>query len=579
MKKPLSLSLVLWLLVGIPSAFLTCFLAYSGYRYSLEWEQQLRLEIVDQAEELARRVEVEIERVEGTLTTLSQSESIQSGDLKRFYAYSQRVQQQSTNLAAISLVDRNDRVVFLSFAPMPVDVMAAQANSVHEVFASGLSTLSKPFRSPIRDTMVIALNVPVIRNGQVVYCLRGIVRIEALSKLVQTLTLPEGWLAGIYDQDGIIVARNKFADRYVGQPASATLLKAMANKRRGTWPGMTREGRKSLTATNPVGKWKWAVAVAVPEDLLIGPLRQDMLRLLVITLGLIVVLALTVYFLARAITTKLQGIVEDARHMVSSGIGPSTTTGIQELDALRLSLIQVDLYRQVIEEQVRKRTQALTLAQERLIDFAKKQEDMIEQERLRISREVHDQIGALFTGISMLIGGLPRSALTDAQRKLLEESLHQGVTLARRITSELRPPLLDDLGFQAAIESLAASQLEAAGISVVVDLADADRLTSRQQIGCYRIIQEAFTNIVRHAHATACEVTGALSADGTAYALSIHDNGQGAVDGFEKAEHYGLKGMSERARLLGAELGINSPAGRGFEVQLTLPVSTGETAR
>lgn len=577
MKSRTAIATWLWALVLLPTLPLLAFVGFSAYQYAQERERYLEASLVNQTDDLARSAQVRVEQVASALSTLALSKAAQVDDIPGFYAFALRVQQASPTLSAISLVDRHDKLIFLTLRPLGTVLPASQLDSVHETLQTGKPSLSKPFQSPVSDRKVVALNIPVVRNGEVIYCLRGIFRVDTLSSLIRPEGLPTGWIAGMFDQDGITVARSLSPQLYVGKPGSPSLLRAIANKTQTVWPGLTKEGIKTLSASRSIGDWKWHVALAVPTHVLAAPLRQELMHFAMLTLGTVAALALTVVVLSRRITARLSSVVEDARGAITGGLVPTESTGILELDDLRHSLTRADLYRQAILDQVQQRTSELNAAKQELTEFAQRLEDNIEQERLRIAREVHDQLGAIFTGVSMLISSLPASALPDAQRKILNDALNQGVATARRITAELRPPLLDDLGLQTAVEDMARSVLAPANIDSNVALSDTDRLTPRQTIGCYRIMQEAVTNVLRHSQGSACHITGQVTADGS-YSLVIADNGRGLQNKADRAGHFGLTGMRERARLLGGELHLDGQTGRGFAVRVTLPLVS-EVAR
>lgn len=573
MKAPLSIATWLWALVLLPTVPLTAVLGYTAYQYALEREHQLTLSLIDQTEELARRAEVQIERVSGALTTLSLAQAVERHDMAALHAFARRVQQASPTLSAISLVDRDDQLVFLTLSPLGSRLPAAQLDSVHEAFRTGRPNLSRPFKSPVSNNTVVALNVPVLRHGEVLYCLRGIFSVSTLADLIRPEGLPADWLAGIFDQEGTTVARSRSPALYVGQPAAPAMLEAIAHRTRAAWSGKTKEGIDTLSVVRQIGDWGWFVALAVPDRTLTAPLEHELFRFTALTLGTLALLSLTLLVLCRHIARRLDSVADDARQAISGRVPLAASTGILELDELRRSLSHADLYRQAILDQVQQRTAELRAAQQRLTEFARQQEDNIEHERLRIAREVHDQIGAIFSGVAMLLGGLPPSALSSEQRRTLDAALQQGVTTARRITAELRPPLLDDLGLQTALEELARNVLTPAQIDSQVDLAAAQCLTARQTIACYRIVQEALTNVLRHSRAAACQITGRAEPPG-AYTLTITDNGQSPPAPDDHGRHFGLTSMRERALLLGGELQIEHPTGQGFLVRVILPLDT-----
>ena len=227
-----------------------------------------------------------------------------------------------------------------------------------------------------------------------------------------------------------------------------------------------------------------------------------------------------------------------------------------------------------LEQQVVKRTAALTEAKSRLAAFTVEQQHLIEVERKRLSREVHDQVGATFAGLKMILRGLPDASIPADQLQALLMAVDMGVVTARRIATSLRPPLLDDLGLQAALEQLLDNLSRGDGPLGAVDLHDQDRLTQDQAIGLYRIVQEAVSNVVRHAHARHFVVRGGINGGGC-YRLTMLDDGIGLGVVEPRQGALGLAGMRERAELMGGSITIeNGPEG-GVLITLVLPLEPG----
>ncbi len=223
-----------------------------------------------------------------------------------------------------------------------------------------------------------------------------------------------------------------------------------------------------------------------------------------------------------------------------------------------------------LEVRVTERTRALAEARDRIGDYAVRLERSVEDERRRMAREVHDQIGQVFTGLRMILRGVPAGALAPEQERLMQQALDGGIATARRIASELRPPLLDDLGLQAALQHMLNGLLAGAALQVRVTLTDTDRLDDRQAIGLFRIVQEAASNVLHHAQASRFGVEGGRAAAG--WRLLISDDGGGFDPARVRRGALGLGGMRERAELLGAHLEIDSAPGLDTRLTLKLPL-------
>lgn len=224
-----------------------------------------------------------------------------------------------------------------------------------------------------------------------------------------------------------------------------------------------------------------------------------------------------------------------------------------------------------LEQRVSMRTAELAEAKSRIAAFAVEQEQLIEAERKRLSREVHDQIGATFAGLKLILSGLPDKSIPADQSQALLMAVDMGVVTARRIATELRPPLLDDLGIQAALEQLLDTVSRGGGPLGAVELKGQEMLSQDQAIGLYRIVQEAVSNVVRHAQARHLMVRGGVNGGGC-YRLTITDDGVGLGIIKPRKGALGLAGIRERAELMRGSITIeNGPEG-GVLITLVLPL-------
>lgn len=221
-----------------------------------------------------------------------------------------------------------------------------------------------------------------------------------------------------------------------------------------------------------------------------------------------------------------------------------------------------------LERRVEQRTIELQDAHDRLAGFAGEQDRAVENERRRLSREVHDQIGQVFTAIKLIANSVPRESYPPGQAEALAQALEMGISSTRRVTAALRPPLLDDLGLGAALNHYIRDLARAGNLAASVDVRDESCLSEVQQLGLFRITQEAVTNVLRHAGASELRIDGARV--GADYCFSITDNGRGYDADAVRPGAIGLVGMRERAMLIGATCELRSSPG-GAAVELRMP--------
>lgn len=229
-----------------------------------------------------------------------------------------------------------------------------------------------------------------------------------------------------------------------------------------------------------------------------------------------------------------------------------------------------------------KRAEAeLSRSRDQLRSLAAYLQSIREEERARISREVHDQLGQMLTGLRMDVAWLEkRIAALDAKTRVPLAKKHQSmfdlldqmVKTVRRISADLRPGVLDDLGLGPALEWQAREWQERTGIECEVQAALRESAVPPELgTALFRIFQEALTNAARHARAT--RVTAELRAEAGAVRLEVRDNGVGyAADERRHPNSLGLLGMKERAAILGGQFHITGAAGQGTTVTVTIPL-------
>ena len=194
-----------------------------------------------------------------------------------------------------------------------------------------------------------------------------------------------------------------------------------------------------------------------------------------------------------------------------------------------------------------------------------------ESERRRIARELHDEVGQLLTGIVLRSETLARRADGDVRPDLeeLREVARRAAEESRDIARRLRPEALDELGLQSALLALCNAVSANAGIEIARDIERALPLSPEQELVIYRVAQESITNVVRHAGARRIDLCLRRDED-AGVLLTVGDDGVGMPPHHE-GDPNGIRGMRERALLVGAELAIGASARGGAEVRLRLP--------
>jgi signal transduction histidine kinase len=224
-----------------------------------------------------------------------------------------------------------------------------------------------------------------------------------------------------------------------------------------------------------------------------------------------------------------------------------------------------------------KAEEALLKSHEELRQLATHLEKVRETERTLIAREIHDELGQQLTGLKMDISWLNRRLKNqdaEVQQKIAETILLIDTTVktVRRIATELRPSILDDLGLLAAMEWQSEEFEKRFEIACIFSSNVTDvKINPDQATGVFRIYQECLTNVLRHADAT--EVIVTLQVKDLTLVLTISDNGKGFVaTEIENKKTLGLRGMKERTTLMGGSYEIFSQPGEGVSVIIVVPL-------
>lgn len=192
-----------------------------------------------------------------------------------------------------------------------------------------------------------------------------------------------------------------------------------------------------------------------------------------------------------------------------------------------------------------------------------------EAERIGIARDLHDEVGQLLTAVLLQLNSIAETAPTHrVEIDEAREAVRRALDEVRRISRELRPEMLEQLGLVSALTELSTTFERASGVRIERKFdAPLPRLFPDTELAVYRIAQESLTNVARHARASRVGVD--LASDAASVVLVVRDDGAG-FDG-DRTGHGGLRGMRERAVLVGGALELREPDGGGVEVRVEVP--------
>lgn len=399
-----------------------------------------------------------------------------------------------------------------------------------------------------------------------------------LPEIVGGEGLPPESVVTIVDPSGNIVARSHDSFEWSGLNArSAPVVELGLQAPEGIAEAIGVDGVSRQYGFTSLPEIGWHIYVGVPTDAVMRPARQMYVRGVGGGLAMLLVLSIIAYTVVRQIERPVHGLARAAGSVARGNyVLVDPREGPKEIVALAAGFNDMVERRLHVEGQLRDGEQKLRALSESLLVAQ-------EEERGRIARELHDDLGQSLTALKMdIIGLLQRMPAGDSSpiAERIVRTIDVTVTAVQRISTELRPSVLDDLGLVAAIESEAMLFEERTGIECELSLA-VDRPEGAPPIepgaatAIYRIVQEALTNVARHANAARVEIRLRERAD--EILLEVRDDGSGITRAqIDDPASLGLIGIRERADLAGGAVEFEGVDGRGTIVSLRIPLPGGD---
>lgn len=563
------------------------------------------------------------------------------------------------------------------------------------VIESGRPSVSNLYYGRITQAPLIAITVPVFRQGKIKYALAAPMSPRAIVQLVSQQMINPEWTATIIDKNAVVIGRTKDFDKFLGRTATPLFAATTRQASEGTWRDVGPEGSTVYGGFHRSELSGWSVGLAIPASVAEAPYRRSLVSIAIASVLLLVAGLAFAFFIGRRIARSIGALFdaaealghgaipqasassiievsEVARALEKAGVERSraeqelrrseerwraifensaigialtdpngvfmvTNRAYQEMlgytdeELCRLSYVEItyeedcpanmalgaDLwngeisqfrhekrYRRkdgtliwvrntvslapgteavprfamaIVEEITeRKRAEAeLQRSHEKLRALAAYLESVREEERARIAREMHDEIGQALTGIKLTL----EASLRGRSNKV-KVDLAQALGLAneligrvRDLSLELRPAMLDDLGLLAALTWHFGRYTTQFKIKVDFKHAGLEgrRFEPELETAAYRIVQEALTNVARHAKVKQVEIV--IGTDENMLRIRIKDLGIGFdPDSLLAGATGGLSGMRERAIILGGRLTIDSAPGTGTLLMAELPL-------
>ncbi len=346
----------------------------------------------------------------------------------------------------------------------------------------------------------------------------------------------------------------------------------------------------------PLTTVPWGVGIRQSEAEALAPVRSLQQRFILFG-GLLLALNLAMaYAISRGVLRPIRTLTRTSERLARGDLKePVPPLGKDEvgvlgstLETMRQKLLTsmetIQEWNKVLEARITERTQRLERAQQDREQLIQRLISAQEEERRRVARELHDEVGQNIASLAM---ALDRTSGGNAGRNDNSGPFAEAKALAlrtmdeiHRISLDLRPSILDDLGLVAALRWYSENRLERWGVKVHLDLPDEERrLPPATEVALFRVAQEAISNIARHSEAKNATITLEFT-DGVAE-MNLEDDGKGfnvaEVMGPEKsAAGLGILGMSERVSLLGGAMTVDSAPGKGTVVSVRVPLPAHE---
>jgi protein-histidine pros-kinase len=221
---------------------------------------------------------------------------------------------------------------------------------------------------------------------------------------------------------------------------------------------------------------------------------------------------------------------------------------------------------------------SLDEGEQELSELAANLQSIAESEKVLLARQLHDELGGALVGAKMDLAWLRRRiGSTDpeviARWERLERALETGIAFKRRVVEQLRPTLLDNLGFYAAARWLVEETCAAAGLKAELELPLPEpQLPKDVGIALFRILQESLRNVTRHARATRVSISVVTNPDNVLRMVVLDDGVGLAADRLRALGSRGLGSMRHRMRAIGGEFQVQSVAGKGTEITVLAPL-------
>lgn len=446
------------------------------------------------------------------------------------------------------------------------DSMQALGNFDSLLSSSDYTSIGKI--SLLKNSMYYPVTVPVMDNKRVI---GYIVRWQKIATSKQALER----LSGLMGAKSKLYLGNKDGSLWTDMIKPVSYLHLDSTKLYEPFEYSDSEG-KYLASAKAIINTAWLVSVEFPRKSVLEAANRFLRQLIIIGAILLIAGIFIGWLMSRRITKPLNTLTGAATAIANGDYSP--IVAVERLDevgklsrAFNTMIGQVNKAKKGLEQKIVETAEM----NEQLRDLSAYLQNVREDERIHIAREMHDELGQVLTGFKMDVSWL-RKKIGETNDAVMIERLDymlkvvdDAVKFVRELASELRPSILDDLGLIPALEWHVREfekryNIKTKFYSSIHDL----NIPSVMATGLFRMCQESLTNVARHSNAT--NVVVDVRVINGEISISISDNGKGFDNSKVNKKTLGLLGMKERAAMIGGNLEIISEAGKGTTVKITV---------
>lgn len=578
-------TMLLWLVLAcwLPAVVGTTALFFHMYQ---DGRAQLRKTTIATARALVQVVDAELMRAQAAALALSISDSLARGDFAEFHRHAGSLLRTTGIGASVVLSDESGQQIVNTLRPYGERLpLRSDMEQVRRVFASGKPLISDIFIGGLTSSPAMAVYVPVLSRGRVVYALGIAILPQQFEQILRNGRLPPDQITTILDSTGTIAGRTHEASKFVGHKVPSEIIERMLATPEDAVEAVSKEGIPVIVNYSRSPLSHWIVGIGITRQSLEAALMRTVYLLglgIAMLFGAGVALA---WFVGGRISRSVQALtapaiaLEDGKALVVSQVYFREADEVAKAMARTAQiLVKRTQALRTSHEELEKSEAALTGSRTRLRKLAEHQEMIKEDERKRIARDIHDDLGqnlmVLRIDMSMMAARPNLDALSKEQVNSMLTQADLTIRAVKAIMNDLRPSVLS-LGLHAAVEWQAKEFEKRTGIACAFYY-DNDEilLNDKHATALFRIVQESLTNIVRHAGASHVEIN-LHCRDGQIY-VTVADDGIGLFPNRHKKEtSLGLVGIEERIDALGGTFSIANNSGRGMTLMVSVPLAMG----